>query len=184
MVSIIPLSTKKVFECNGFLIEPLVLQIALKALTHPADSRLLVNVGTLPLIGFFYFFYLTDSACHISDGGVLLLTDLWLTGLCFTVTIIKKQKQHVYMHVSLFEWRLQTTAVCWCRVLFPLTQAQNIHACWLSAVVSAVCACTTFWPRYRRREAMQQSASVAASILKSVWCAWAFKESFLLKRVL
>ena len=78
--------------------------------------------------------------------------------------------------VSLFEWRIQTTATCWYGELFPLTQAHNVRASWPLAVIFAVCSCAAFW--HRRREAMQQSAFIAASSLTSVRCVRAFKHPF------
>ncbi len=69
----------------------------------------------------------------------------------------------VLVLLSLFEWRIQTTATYWNRHFFPLTQVQNVCASWPLAVVFAVCLNTIFYPR-------RIWYFIAASSLFSVWC--------------
>lgn len=50
------------------------------------------------------------------------------------------------VHFPFFEWQIQTTAIFCCGQLFSLTQGQNVHASWPSAVVIAIVLKRNFFP--------------------------------------
>lgn len=74
-------------------------------------------------------------------------------------------------------------SLCFSREAFPLTEAQNVQACWSPAVRSSA----AFWPTHRKRELRQQSAFDAANSLMSFRCLseplmwiWALQQNILM----
>lgn len=77
----------------------------------------------------------------------------------------------------------QDNRLCFSREAFPLTEAQNVQACWPPAARSSA----AFWPTHRKRELRQQSAFDAANSLMSFRCLseplmwiWALQQNILM----
>lgn len=72
--------------------------------------------------------------------------------------------------LSIFEWRVQTTATCWRESYLLWCRRKDVRA----SYPSAVCSSATFWPRHRRSEATQKLVFITAASLMWFCCVWGF----------